>query len=124
MTHETLEDPSAQREALQKLVLEQSQLEYCHERYPGAVRLILVRRTSAVLRIRDRQVRFHLPEEDHGHVELTAEGALSTLKFKQSHPALWGLALHIAAEAMLALRNGHKEHVRVRKRKKAATADV
>jgi hypothetical protein len=37
---------------------------------------------------------------------------------------LWGLGLHIAAEAMLALRNGHKEYVRVKKRKTAVVEEA
>lgn len=109
---------SLQREELLRNLLPQSQLEYCHERYPGAVRLELVRRTRAVLRIHTRPVYFHLSEEDHGQVMFTVEGAQATLSLEKTHPALWKLGFHIAAEAMLALRNGHKEHARVSSRKK------
>jgi hypothetical protein len=123
---ETREVISLQREELLRNLLPQSQLEYCHERYPGAVKLELVRRTRAVLRIRERPVYFHLSEEDRGQVAFTAEGAQATLSFEKTHPALWKLCFHTAAEAILALRNGHKEHARVSSRKKRTNqqADV
>lgn len=111
---------SPQRTELLRHILKKPSLEYCHERYPGAIRLVLVRRTRAVLMVRERQVRYHLSEPDHGAAELTADTAKSTRTLQQSHPALWSLGFHVAAEAMLALRNGHKEFVDVKRRKSKA----
>lgn len=113
-------DISIEREELFRHILSHDTLSYCHERYPGAVRLELVRRTRAVLRIHDKVVGYHLSELDQGFVTLKTEASQSTKQLETSHPALWSLGLHIAAEAMLALRNGHKEYVRVKNRKKKA----
>lgn len=117
---------SPEREELQRHILPRSQLEYCHERYPGTVGLVLVRRTRAVVLVHNRPLYFHLTNEALSAPELEAEGYVLRW-LKERHPALWGLAQHLACEAMLAVRNGHKEHVRTtRKKREQATqkADV
>lgn len=119
MTDSALEI-SPQREELLRHILPQKVLESCHEDFPGAVRLHLIRRTRAVVLVRGEPVSFHLPEAEQGGCTMSAKAARSTLAVQRTHPDLWGLARHTAAEAMLALRNGHKEYVRVKKRKKAA----
>jgi hypothetical protein len=109
------EELSQEREELLRHILNKETLSYCQERYAGATKLLLVRRTSAIVQLQDGFVRYHLGSEDS--VWLTAKATPSTFILQTEHPALWGLGLHIAAEAMLALRNGHKEYVRVKKRK-------
>jgi len=120
--NESSQHDSPARQELKRNLMDIEDLQYCHERYPGAISLILVRRTRAVIEIWEYTVTFHLPEEDHGSLELQAEGTKAALALKIKQPALWRLGFHIAAEAMLALRNGHKEFVRVSKNKrKSAT---
>lgn len=119
--NELEESVSPQRRELQRHVLPPEVLAWCQGDYPGAVNLHIVRRTRAVVLIRGERVAFYLPKDEHGECTLQAEGAKSTLSLERSHPDLWGLARHIAAEAMLALRNGHKEYVRVKKRKQQST---
>jgi len=114
---------SPERKELMRHVLPPDTLAYCQERYAGGVKLLLVRRTSAIVKLQDRFVRYHL-ESVVGEAELTAKSTQSTFAMKEEHPALWGLGLHTAAEAMLALRNGHKEYVRVKKRKTAVVEEA
>jgi hypothetical protein len=114
---------SLQREELQRHILDDRTLAYVEEKYPGIVRIELCRRTRAIAALKLPGYRFpirvyyHLPPEETGDCTLTTESR-SGAKLMCEQPDLWSFARHRACEAMLALRNGHKEHARSVKRAK------
>lgn len=118
---------SFQREELERHLLYNNlgTLEYVEEKFAGIVRLRIVRRTRAVVAlrikgyVRERLLFLHLPDEETIECALEVEGQwVETLR--RDNPDLYSLALHRGCEAMLALRNGHKEYVRVSNRKRAS----
>lgn len=119
---------SLQREELMKHILDDATLAYVEEKFPGIVRIALCRRTRAIATLKLPRYRslvrifYHLPAEETGDCTLKVESR-SAQKLMREWPDLWSFARHRACEAMLALRNGHKEYVRTRART-SDTADV
>jgi hypothetical protein len=111
-----------------KHILDDATLAYVEEKFPGIVRITLCRRTRAIVVLKLPGYRFavhifyHLPAEETGDCTLTIKSK-SAQKLMRERPDLWSFARHRACEAMLALRNGHREYARTRART-SDTADV
>jgi hypothetical protein len=116
-----------QRKELLSHLLPDDTLEYVEEKFPGAVRVALVRRTRAIVKLklkgyeRLKVIYYHLPEPDEfGECPLSVESAHEWW-LRPKEPDLWQLATHRACEAMLAVRNGHKEFVQARYKRELST---
>jgi hypothetical protein len=116
---------SPQREELQSYILDDASLEYVEQKFPGLIRIETCRRTRAVLTLKlkpssaKQTITYHLPEDEKGDATLQIEATRARM-ITENYPDLWAYARHRACEAMLALRNGHKEHVRVSARRRAS----
>lgn len=100
---------SRQRAALLEHLLSDEVLGYCEETYPARIRLLASTRKRATLRVGGSLVVYQLSDR-LGKIGLVAE-TQDADAFRRDDPDLWALSFHRAAEAILAVRNGHKEHV-------------
>lgn len=111
---------SPQRAELLQHILDDDDLEYAERIFPGKVRVLMCRRNSANLSVMEYVFMFSLPpDEKKEKQELRAqlyEGDIDI--FQRLYPELWDYIFHRAAEAILALRNGHKSHVTAKRQKK------
>lgn len=103
--------------ALREHILPRDELYGAEVQFPGAIRLLLATRRHARLSVKDRAWDFFLNEKSAEEVQFQLEKTTYNNKLTVS-PVLWELAWHRAAEAILAVRQGHREFVQNKKYKK------
>lgn len=116
---------SLQREELNRYLLKRPTRAYVEEKFAGVVSVPLARRTRAIVTLelegykRPITIAYHLPKDEETGGTLEIESRYKTM-LERDYPDLWSWARHRACEAILARRNGDKEHVRVSARKRAS----
>lgn len=118
-------ETSPAHSVLQELILPEDMLLEAEEQYPGLIRLRLATRNHARLLVDGEAWNFFLEESQADEAKLQLEERLYNQR-GQLDPVLWDYVWHRVAEAILAVRQGHREHRRrmaLRRKKKNVPKD-
>jgi hypothetical protein len=109
--------PSDESNMLREHLLTTEMLKHLQRLHPGAIRVLSVLRENARVSVNDKVfLEFDILVLNNGSEYLLEVGGYSGSKTLPE--SLWELARHEAAEAMLAVRQGHRDSQRRRAEKK------
>ena len=112
-------------ETLQEFILPDEQLAEAEEQFPGLIRVKMTTRNKVRLLVQKKTWNFFLDESQVDEAKFQLEETLYNKK-DDIEPLFWDLVWHHAAEAILAVRLGHREHrrrVALRRKKKNVPKD-